>query len=68
MERYSTSIIIKANQSYNKVSPHTGHSDHHQKDLQRINTAEDVQKMESSSNLGGNANGEATVENCTEVP
>ena len=51
-----------ANQNYNEVSPQTGHSGHHQKALKRINTAEDVQKRESSYNLGGNINCEATME------
>ena len=68
MEGYSiNNYQISANQNSNKVSLHTGHNGHHQKDLQRLSTPE-VQKRESSSNLGGNANGEATVENSTEVP
>ena len=54
------------NQSYNEVSPHTGHNGHHRKALQRINTAENVQKRESSYNLGGNVTGEATIENSME--
>ena len=59
---------INTNQNCNEVSPHTGHSGHHWKDLQRINTAEDVQKRESSYSLGGSVNGETTVENSMEVP
>ena len=36
--------------------------------IQKINTAEDVQKREFSYSLGGNVNSEATMENSTKVP
>ena len=36
--------------------------------IQKINTAEDVQKREFSYSLGGNVNSEATMENSMEVP
>ena len=56
------------NQSYNEVSPHTGHNGHHGKDLQRIITAENVQPIRSSHGLVGNVNGEAMMETSMEVP
>ena len=59
---------INANQTYSEVSSHTGHSGHHQKSLQRINTTKNVQKRESSYNLGGDVKGEATMENSIEIP
>ena len=44
------------------------HNGHHWKDLQRINTVENVQKKKSSYNLGRNVDGEATMENIMDVP
>ena len=46
----------------------TGSSGHHRKDLQRIITAENVQRIKFSHSLGGNVNGEAMMGNSTEVP
>ena len=37
-----------ANQNHNEVSPHTGQNGHHQKNLQRINAGEGVEKREPS--------------------
>ena len=51
MERYSTSRIINANQNYNEVSPHIGHNGHPRKHLQKINTAQDVQKKDPPTML-----------------
>ena len=38
-----------ANQSYNKISPHTSHNGHHQ----TINAGEGVEKREPSCTVGG---------------
>ena len=54
MKRCSTSLIIRdANQNYNEVSPHTSQNGHHQKNLQTINTGENVEKRVPSSLLVG---------------
>ena len=50
------------------ISFSTGHNDPSSKRSTEINTAEDVGERESSEGLGGNVNGEATMENSTEVP
>ena len=44
-----------ANESYNKVSPHTGQNGHHP-NLQTINVGEDLEKKEPSCTAGENAN------------
>ena len=46
----------------------TGHSGHHQKDLQRIITAENIERIKSFHSHGGNVNGKVTMENSMEVP
>ena len=45
-----------ARQSYNEVPPHTAQNGHHQKNLQTINTREDVEKGEPSYTVGRNVN------------
>ena len=61
MERESTSVIIKPmpNKTTRCYLAYTGHNGHHRKDLQRIITAENVQKIKSVLSLGGNVNGKA---------
>ena len=69
MERYSTLVIIKSM----PIKLQWGITSHwsqwsSSKRSTKNNTAEAVQKRESSYSLGGNVNGEATPENSTEVP
>ena len=69
MERYPTSIIIKSM----PIKTTIGITSHwsqwpSSKRSTKNNTAEDVQKRESSYSLGRNVNGEATMENSVEVP
>ena len=51
-----TNYQIDANQN-TEESPHRGQNGHHQKDPQRINAAEVVDKKESAYTLGGGLNG-----------
>ena len=69
MERYSTLVIIKSM----PIKLQWGITSHWSqcpslKRSTKNNTAEDVQKRESSYSLGGKVNGEATLENSPEVP
>ena len=48
-----TNYQRNANPNYNEVSPHTGQNCHHQKNLQTINAAEDVENTEPSYTVGG---------------
>ena len=50
-----------ANENYNEVSPHTGQNGHHKKkkkerNLQTINSGEDVGEKEPFCTVGGNVN------------
>ena len=57
-----------ANQNYNEISPHTSQNDHHQKNLQTINTGEGVEKREPSYTVGGNVNGYSHYTEQYEIP
>ena len=45
-----------ANQNYNEVFPYTSQNDHHQKNLQTLNSGKDEEKKETSCTAGGNVN------------
>ena len=51
-----TNYQRNAYQNYNEVSPHTGQNAHHQKNLQKINSGECVEKREPSCTVGENVN------------
>ena len=57
-----------ANQSYNKISPTLIRMVVIRKNLQIINSGEDVEKKKPSNTVGGNVNGANTVENTMEDP
>ena len=68
----STLLVVgkNLNQHYNEVSPHTSPNDHHQKkkkNLQTVNTGEDVKKREPSCTVGGNIFVTAIIENRMEI-
>ena len=48
--------ITHANQNYSEVSPHTGQNGHHQKNLQRVNAGEVMEKRQLSCTIGGDVN------------
>ena len=56
------------NQNYNEVSPYTYQNDHQKKNLQSINTGEEVEKREPSCAVGGNVNWYSHYENSMEIP
>ena len=56
MKRCLTSLIIRVIQNYKNVSPHTSQNCHIQKNLQTIDTGENMEKRESSYTVGGNVN------------
>jgi len=74
MERNSTSIMIKSMPIKTTIRYHftlitkaiIERSTKNKDKMKR--SAKNVQKMKSSYNLGGNVNGEATVENKVEFP
>ena len=51
-----TNCQRNADQNYNEVSPYTSQNDHHQKNLQTLNSGEDEEKKETSCTAGGNVN------------
>ena len=56
MKKCLTSLIIRVIQNYKNVSPHTSQNCHIQKNLQTIDTGENMEKRESSYTVGGNVN------------
>ena len=56
MKKCLTSLFIRVIQNYKNVSPHTSQNCHIQKNLQTIDTGENMEKRESSYTVGGNVN------------
>ena len=55
-QTYDKMLIISSNQNHNEVSPYTGQNDHQQKNLQKKNAGEDVEKSEPCRTVGGDVN------------